>query len=231
MTDDTIVSLSSSDSRWGVLLVASTLVVLIGVLGEYVAEFTNVLNNRATAKLLERGAVLLLIIGIAGELLGEAKTLSIGDEIAAFQNRRTEELKTANLSLEAEIAPRNVSDDELKKLIGSLRPLAGRKVEVRSYLGDTEGHRLLFIVSQIILDAGLQPTPGLMAFDASPRVSLLEGMEINSPPEQKDLADALQGAFSTTKLGMRPTWYVTDAGTPVLHKIGVKPFEMPKFHP
>jgi hypothetical protein len=146
--------------------------------------------------------------------------------------KETEQLRSKNLALEAEIAPRDFSDDEIKSIIDSLKSFSGRDLSIKSYLGDTEGHRLLFIVAQILFDAGLHPTPGLWSFDDSPHVMLLEGMEIDSPPEQKDLADALQKAFSATKLNMREKWYPPEhPGDPITIKIGVKPFKLPKLPP
>lgn len=152
-------------------------------------------------------------------------------ERAAILSKESEELRSKNLALEAAIAPRDVSDDDVKEIIDGLTPFAGREISVKSYLGDTEGHRLLFVIVETLSHAGLHVIPGLENFDDSPKVMLLEGMEIDAPPQQRDLADALQGALSKTKLGIRPQWFVTDAGTTVLLKIGVKPFDLPKFQP
>ena len=253
---DDIASLTYGDAWWGNFLLMSTLIVLIGVVGEGVAELTKLLDgNPSLKKFVEVSSVLILIIGIAGELWGEARTSSIGDQISGFLSvkagaandraasaekeaaesneraksleKETEELRSKNLALEAEIDPRKVSDADIKSIVDGMKPFTGRELSVKSYLGDTEGHRLLFIISQILKQAGLKPTPGHWNFDEGPTVKLLLGMEIDAPPEQSDLADALQKAFSTTKLGIRTHWFPMAPGTPVILYIGVKPFKIP----
>ncbi len=161
------------------------------------------------------------------------KIASLGKEAAETNEhakllaKETEELKSKNLALEAEIAPRDISADDAIEIIDSLRLFSGRDVSVKSYLGDTEGHRLLFVLTSILARAGLKPTPGHWNFDETSAVKLLRGMEIDAPPEQSDLADALQKALSITKLGIRPRWYEMQAGTPVSLYIGVKPTSAP----
>lgn len=150
---------------------------------------------------------------------------------ASSAEKETQELKAKNLALEAEIAPRKVSDDDVKVLIDSLKPFAGIPISVKSYLGDSEGRRLLMILSVDLSRSGLKVTPGYWNFDASPKMMLLEGLELDSPPEQKDLADALQKSFSKMRLGIRPQWYAMAAGTPVTLYIGVKPFQIPGVTP
>jgi hypothetical protein len=160
------------------------------------------------------------------------KIASLGKEAAESNARAQEfereaaELKSKNLALEAEIAPRKVSDGDAKSLIDSLRPFAGSAISVKSYIGDVEGVRLLMILSQIFSRAGLKPTPGYVYFDTSSKMSILLGMELDSPPEQKDLADVLQKDFATMNLGIRPQWYSKEAGTPITLWIGVKPFDI-----
>jgi hypothetical protein len=128
--DDTVASLTSADNWWGNFLVVSTLVVLIGVVGEAIAEITGMLDRSPTLK---RSVVLvstlILIVGIGGELLGEGKTMSIGDQIAgllndkasaanehagmsekaaANANLKAEKLKSENLAFEKILAPRRI---------------------------------------------------------------------------------------------------------------------------
>jgi len=82
-----IASLTSADSWWGSFLLISTLIVLIGVVGEVVAELTKLLDGRPSLKtFVEVSSALILIVGISGELWGEARTSSIGDQISGFLN-------------------------------------------------------------------------------------------------------------------------------------------------
>jgi hypothetical protein len=86
MTDDRIASLSSLDSWWGSFLVVSTVIVLLGVAAEAL-QFMKCVNQRPKLKhSLELGAFLVLMVGIAGELLGETKTISVGDQLYGLLN-------------------------------------------------------------------------------------------------------------------------------------------------
>src|ERR1700691_4765777 len=86
MTDDRIASLSSLDSWWGSFLIVSTVIVLIGVAAEAL-QFMKCVNQRPRLKhSLELGAFLVLIVGTAGELLGESKTISVGDRLYGLLN-------------------------------------------------------------------------------------------------------------------------------------------------
>jgi hypothetical protein len=135
------------------------------------------------------------------------KEASDADERSHDLELKTEELKSKNLALEKEIAPREVTDAEAKEIIDELKPFSGRNIAVKSYLGDVEGHRLLFILVPILRQAGLNVTPGHWNFDESPKASLLRGIEINAPPEQSDLADALEKVFLDTRLDPRSRWF------------------------
>jgi hypothetical protein len=178
-------------------------------------------------------ATLLIVAGCVGEFIfGSAAT---NDETSLRQDaeRRigeaataTEKLRSDNLRLEAEISPRGLSDADIKEINDDMKPFNGRQILVKSYLGDIEGHRVLFLLMPILAQAGLKPTAGQWSFDESSTVRLLLGMEIDAPPEQKDLADALQKAFLPTKLGIRPQWYAMAPGTALTLYIGVKPFPL-----
>jgi hypothetical protein len=200
------------------------ILVVAGVSAEWIYESDSSVHEAEYAKLLDTDNTR----HTAAERAAIDRA-ALAESKAAESEKGTEDLQSKNIALEAEIAPRNIFDDEATEIIDSLKSFAGREISVKSYLGDTEGHRLLFVVAQILFHAGLHVTPGLWYFDDSPKVMLLEGMEIDAPPEQKDFAAALQKAFSRTKLGIRSQWFIADVGTPVTLKIGVKPFQMPKF--
>jgi hypothetical protein len=128
-------------------------------------------------------------------------------ERAAILGKEEEELKAKNLALEAEIEPRKLSDDDIKRLIDTLKPFVANAISVKSYLGDSDGHRLLMILSTILARAGLKVSPGYWYFDTSAKMVLLMGTELDAPPEQKNFADAFQKAFSETRISIRPQWY------------------------
>jgi hypothetical protein len=170
MTDDRIASLSSLDSWWGSFLVVSTVIVLLGVAAEAL-QFMKCVNQRPKLKhSLELGAFLVLMVGIAGELLGETKTISVGDQLygllndkagaandraataekdAAESNERAralekqaEELRAKNLTLEGEIAPRSVDKAGCADISDAVKPFSGLTVRVATYTLDIDGGSL-----------------------------------------------------------------------------------------
>ena len=64
--------------------------VLIGVIAEILLEFRSLegLLPRKWREFTKHTAALILTVGIAGELLGEAKTLSLGGQIEGFLNEK-----------------------------------------------------------------------------------------------------------------------------------------------
>jgi hypothetical protein len=115
-------------------------------------------------------AAFLLIVGIAGELLGESKTASIGDQISGFLNvkageaneraaaaekeaaesnerakaleKQGGELRSKNLALEAEIAPRTINASECAGITSAVKSFSGLTVRVATYTLDIDGGSL-----------------------------------------------------------------------------------------
>jgi len=112
--DDSLASLTSSDNWWGTFLVISTLVVLMGVAGEAVIELTQWLDaHQKVKRFVEVSAVLVLIVGVAGELLGEGKTISIGDQISGRLNVKAGEANERAAKAEKEASEANERAEEL----------------------------------------------------------------------------------------------------------------------
>jgi hypothetical protein len=85
---------------WEYLEDAATAVVLVGVIGEYLAEFTRWGMNR---KSLGKVSTLILIVGIAGELLAVVRTQQLSNrEIAAlYETAEHERLERLRMGLAA----------------------------------------------------------------------------------------------------------------------------------
>jgi hypothetical protein len=112
---DDIASLTSSDAWWGNVLLISTLIVLIGIIGEGVAELTKLLDGcPSLKKFVEVSSVLILVIGIAGELWGEARTSSIGDQISGFLNVKAGAANDRAAAAEKDAAEANLKAEQLR---------------------------------------------------------------------------------------------------------------------
>jgi hypothetical protein len=80
------------------------------------------------------------------------------NESAALATQRTEELRRANLALEAQIAPRRITNEQRSALVQSLRKFSGRKVLVSSYSLDAEGMLLGQTIIKILQEADVAVT-------------------------------------------------------------------------
>ena len=188
-------------------LIAATSLVAIGLVIEYWPEFEKFdlrQYNPDLIKALVGGIIVTLAIAVEVLLTFFAqraettlrtdnesyigllkKEASEADEHAHLLEKETQQLRAANLALEAEIAPRNVSDDDIKRLIDVLKPFSGDNISVKSYLGDSEGRRLLTILTTVFSRAGLKAPPGYIYFDESSKMAVLERMELKAPRSGK----------------------------------------------
>jgi hypothetical protein len=169
-------SLPESESKdWldvsEILLIVSTIGLVFGLVGEW--PDSESWKKRFAYKI----AKALVIIGVVGELLGDAgifvtsrrlqllqdiavtiatdRATDAGFDAALANNaageaneharlleKDAQELRSKNLALEEEIAPRRLNQDQLFELTASLEPFKGRKIRIESYFLDTDGEIL-----------------------------------------------------------------------------------------
>jgi hypothetical protein len=88
-TTSGISSLNSLLQRWEIVEYVSAAIVLLGVIGEFLTEFTNFLKVREDAhrkNLLGKFAVLVLIAGLAVELVSLVRTSQLSEQVTARLN-------------------------------------------------------------------------------------------------------------------------------------------------
>jgi|SRR5579863_6875178 len=78
-----VASLKSALRCWEWFGYVSTAIVGLGCIGEFVAEFTSLPRNENVASKLARLSLIVLILGIAGELLSAVRTSEISGQIIA----------------------------------------------------------------------------------------------------------------------------------------------------
>ena len=127
MTPD-MASLESALSFWETWGYVALAFVLVGVIGEAIAEFTNLIHDESTSKKFEKASALILIVGLAAELITQPSANIAGGRLIAFLN--------------SQIAPRRLSLTQCQGIADSMKPFAGKKVRVQSYAGDAEGSTL-----------------------------------------------------------------------------------------
>ena len=189
--DDMVVSLTASDHWWGSLVI-STLVVLIGVIVEAVADLTKWLDNCPEKKSIEIVAVMALIVGIAGELLGEGKTIALGDQISGYLNLKSDKLEADNLALKAKIAPRRLSGEQRKK-ISQLPSDPFPELIVVSREMDPEGQDFADDFVEALKDANWNVGPSSKDWLLSKK-GIFIGFVGEKPKGFDELAHALDGA-------------------------------------
>jgi len=124
------IALASLIERWGPIEDASTAVVLLGVIGELIAELTPVIRSERSKKRLAVISTLAVIIGIAGELFTQHRLSAYNGELialvnndAAKANERAEELtkESAQLSLDLakereKTSPRHLTKEQFNAI-------------------------------------------------------------------------------------------------------------------
>jgi uncharacterized protein YdbL (DUF1318 family) len=83
LTASDLAALKSSLEFWEIVEYVATTTVLIGVVGEYVAEFTKFAEKRGIERKLGKLSTLILIVGLAAELLGLVRTSQLSGHLVA----------------------------------------------------------------------------------------------------------------------------------------------------
>jgi hypothetical protein len=111
LPDSEVASLKSALGCWERFGYIATAVVGLGCVGEFIAEFTSLFPTERS-KQLAKLSLLVLILGIAGELLSAVRTSQLSGQIIAHIEQRAAdaEQKAAAATLEAAIANRAASE-------------------------------------------------------------------------------------------------------------------------
>jgi hypothetical protein len=139
-----ISSLWSSLGFWNPVECASLVVVVVAVAAEYVADIWKWPKDRKRRRRFSAWAGILLIVGLAVELLATSRTISISgkeiavlgkaaadaDEHAAEANKSAEDERIARIKLEGIIASRSMSGPEMNVLFEKAKRFAGQKVDI-----------------------------------------------------------------------------------------------------
>lgn len=127
-----------------------------------------------------------------GKIADAKRDLGLSQERIAELDRSTEELRAANLALEAQIAPRRLDADQMNAIALALKPFAGKRVRLESYVLDVESAVLGKLIQTCLAGAGLIiDVSGMMSVMAYGRASL--GLHISG---EGQLVTALASAFS-----------------------------------
>jgi hypothetical protein len=157
----------------------------------------------------------MVVVGVAAELLGDwfseplqkklddARKLEIAQLSSEGQRlaKEAESERLERVKLEAEIAPRRLSNDQIEAVGNALAPFAGKTVDVGSYAMDGEALPLARQLLQALSIAGIIPAD--RTFAQVPVNKMVTGVQVGlglnpeHPDESARLAAALREVLDT----------------------------------
>ena len=90
-----ISALGSSLTVWELAGYAATGIVMLGVIGESIVEFTNWITDERWQSMVGRASALVLVAGLAGEILTQVQVNSISGRMIAFLNTQVSQAVTS----------------------------------------------------------------------------------------------------------------------------------------
>jgi hypothetical protein len=147
----------------------------MGCVGEFVAEFTHLPKGKDAEQMLARLSLLVLIVGIAGELLGTVRTSQLSgrliagieeragnaeqkageaNERAAGLTKKAEDERVARVQIEEGLAGRKLSPKDTKTLIDRLTRFRGEQPVIPAYaVGDAEAAAFTWDIARALYAA------------------------------------------------------------------------------
>jgi hypothetical protein len=194
----------------------SAFVVLVGVVGESIAELTKWVKPECRAKRLAKMSALLLILGLAGDLVAihmtQLATASLNQE-AGEANERAANLERESLLLQQQLVAQGSRSVLLygkrrDRLIAHLKPFAGQKAEVRycgasftEYFIDNEAMALAVLLRSILSNDGKWSVNPLTRENCS-GTGIRVSVNPKAPDPVRKAADALWLALHEVPLAM-----------------------------
>jgi hypothetical protein len=209
---------ANSNAEWSILVVVIGLIIEFAVLLVFSKEMSH------TEKWLLVIANIFVAGGVGGEYIFGGRASDAATQLQQASDSQIEQLRYANLKLEAQIAPRDLSPEDMLRIADVLTPFRGRKLTIRPYVSDAEGFRLVVLINRALAGTGVISIPGLLYPEAE---QLLLGVEVLGPESEREFVAALEKALGPSAIGLRSHRNPTAPGTDVELHVGVKPFPIP----
>jgi hypothetical protein len=204
-----LAALKSSLEFWEIVEYISAATVLFGVVGEYVAEFTEFATKMEIEKKLAKISTLVLIVGLTVELLGLVKTSQLSGRLIASLEEQSgeanaraaeaikvaEQERLARVKIEEKLAWRDLNRVQQERIIAKIATFRGQSFDLITYLEDQEAVNLAKKIGSALVVSQWVHTPSNSALG----FSLLLGVVIHVAPSQKanfeSAAEALASAL------------------------------------
>jgi len=233
LADSEVGSLKAALYCWEWFGYISTAIVFIGCVGEFVAEFTSLPRTKETANKLARLSLIVLIFGIAGELLSTVRTSQLSGQLIAnieeraskaeLEQKKIEQenikLRIALAKLQRSSGPRYLSPQEKNELIKILSKYPTKNAWVGSIQGDSEAARfggdLLDVFERLNWNPGrgwFMATATSMTEDSNgkrieivpPGITIQVPTPSNPPPAARLLKDFFDNLDFACKIARQP---------------------------
>jgi hypothetical protein len=136
-------SLDSLIWFWGWAEDASTSVVALGALGEFVAELTKIIRSRWWKRWLAKASAIVLIVGVVGELVSQHQLSGYNGQLVALINLKAKEqgdrAAQAELALEKLKTPRTLGPDRQKFVVAAIASFSGQRYRTLISQGADDG--------------------------------------------------------------------------------------------
>jgi hypothetical protein len=191
LTDSRVGSLKAALNCWEWFGYISTAIVFIGCVGEFIAEFTSLPKTEESKHKLARLSLIVLIVGIAGELLSTVRTSQLSGQLianieerasanereAAQLRRDAEQLRKdaetehlARVKIEARVAWRHLTDKQKSDIGTRLGDFSNQEGASFWYqTGDTEAAMFAIDIAEALQAAHIvvQPPADMTVFHGS----------------------------------------------------------------
>jgi hypothetical protein len=174
LPDSQMASLKSALDWWEWFGYISTGIVGIGCIGEFVAEFTSLPKSDQSKHKLARLSLMILILGIGGELLSAVRTSNLSGELianieeraadaerkaaeandrASVNEKEAAQLRKDAAEIEESVKWRRLSKDQQSILASRLKQFAGQSALVAFQNFDMEADEFAFTIATALHNA------------------------------------------------------------------------------
>ncbi len=191
---------------WDRVAYAATTLVFIGVVGESVIELTSLVKTPERRKRIAKLSALVLILGLAGELLSQSKISELTGEITAILNKEAGDARKAAgeaeeraANLEQKMADRHITLEQRKKMLEILKARPGSNITVWYIINsDKDALGYALEIAEVFRDAKWNALngPPLISMD-TPLDGFLIEVQRDSP-SNRTLASLAEKALDVT---------------------------------
>jgi hypothetical protein len=198
-------ALESSLRFWEWIEYGSVIGVILGVAGEYLADFTE-FGKRSHGTRLDIGklSTLVLIGALAVELVAVIRTNSISGQVIEAMRASAETERQNRVSLDKRTANRSLSAEDFRALTRELAPFADQAVEVLIWPVTFETNMAASGIEGALLNAKWRTGGRVIWPTAPPYDSMYQGVFIRSTADEGSRAAAKALFTALRKTGVPP---------------------------